>query len=32
MPEKVRELDALIDAYLKETGANVPKANPAYRK
>ncbi len=31
LPEKVKELDALIDGFLKETGALVPKPNPAYR-
>ncbi len=30
MPDKVKELDALIDAFLTETGAIVPKPNPAY--
>jgi arylsulfatase A-like enzyme len=30
MPEKVKELDALIDAFVKETGALYPKPNPAY--
>ena len=29
-PEKVKELDRLIDGFLKETKAVVPKANPAY--
>lgn len=31
MPEKVRELDALIDGFLKDTGALYPRPNPAYR-
>ena len=31
MPEKVKELDALIDAFLKDTNALTPKPNPAYR-
>jgi len=30
MPETVRELDALIAAHLKDTGAIVPIVNPAY--
>jgi len=30
MPEKVKELDALIDQFVKETGAAYPRANPAY--
>ena len=30
MPEKVKELDALISRHLAETGALVPVANPAY--
>ncbi|MFC1737023.1 sulfatase [Candidatus Hydrogenedentota bacterium] len=30
MPERVKELNALIDAHLKETGAAVPIPNPAY--
>ena len=29
-PGKVRELDALIDEFVKETGALYPKANPAF--
>ena len=29
MPEKVRELDALIDAFVRETGALCPRRNPA---
>ena len=31
MPDKVRELDLLIDAFLQETNALVPRANPAYK-
>jgi len=31
MPDKVRELDALIDAFVKDTGALYPKPNPDYR-
>lgn len=31
LPDKVRELDALIDAFLEDTGARVPQPNPAYR-
>ncbi|MCH9778007.1 MAG: sulfatase [Planctomycetes bacterium] len=30
MPEKVAELDALIDEFIKETGAVVPKPNPDF--
>ncbi|MBM4079478.1 MAG: N-acetylgalactosamine 6-sulfate sulfatase, partial [Planctomycetes bacterium] len=30
MPEKVKELDALIDKFLKDTGAVVPIPNPKY--
>jgi len=30
MPEKVKELDALIDKFLEDTGALVPIPNPAY--
>ena len=30
MPQKVKELDALIDRHLKEIGAVVPAPNPAY--
>jgi len=30
MPEKVRQLDALIDRHLKAVNAIVPKPNPAY--
>ena len=29
-PEKIRELNALIDAYLEDTNALVPSPNPAY--
>lgn len=29
-PARVRELDALLDRFLQETGAVVPKPNPAY--
>jgi len=31
MPEKVKALDALIDAFVKDTGALYPKPNPAYK-
>lgn len=31
MPEKVRELEALIDQFLKDTGASCPRPNPAYK-
>ena len=31
LPDKVRELDALIDAFIADTGARVPRPNPAYR-
>lgn len=31
MPEKVKQLDALIDQFVKETGALYPKPNPDYR-
>jgi arylsulfatase A-like enzyme len=31
MPEKVKELDALMDQFVKETGALYPKPNPAFR-
>ena len=31
MPDKVRQLDAQIDAFLKDTGATHPIPNPAYR-
>ncbi len=30
-PGKVKELDAMIDDFLKDTGATFPKPNPAYR-
>ena len=30
MPDKVKELDALIDGFVKDTGALYPKPNPAY--
>jgi len=30
-PAKVKELNALIDRFVKETGAALPKPNPAYR-
>ena len=30
MPEKVKQLDALIDGFIADTGALVPKPNPAY--
>jgi len=30
MPEKVRELDALLEKFIKDTGALVPIPNPAY--
>lgn len=30
MPDKVAEMDALIDRFIAETGALVPKPNPAY--
>jgi arylsulfatase A-like enzyme len=30
-PGKVKELDALIDGFIKDTGALAPKPNPAYR-
>ncbi|PQO43913.1 sulfatase [Blastopirellula marina] len=30
MPEKVKELDALIDQFVQETGALYPKPNPDY--
>jgi arylsulfatase A-like enzyme len=30
MPEKVKELDALIDAFVQDTGALYPQPNPAY--
>lgn len=31
LPDKVAELEALTDAFLEETGALVPRANPAYQ-
>ena len=31
MSDKVKELDALIDAFVQDTGALIPKPNPAYR-
>jgi len=31
MPEKVAELERLIDAFVEQTGALQPKPNPAYR-
>ncbi|MBK8035913.1 MAG: sulfatase-like hydrolase/transferase [Verrucomicrobiaceae bacterium] len=31
MPDKVKELDALIDTFLKDTGATFPRPNPAYK-
>jgi arylsulfatase A-like enzyme len=31
MPGKVTELDALIDGFIRDTGALAPKPNPAYR-
>jgi arylsulfatase A-like enzyme len=30
MPDRVAELDGLIDGFLKDTGALMPKPNPAY--
>ena len=30
MPDKVKELDTLIDGFLKDTGATYPRPNPAY--
>lgn len=30
MPDKVKQLDSLIDQFVKETGALYPKQNPAY--
>lgn len=32
MPEKVAELDALIEGFIKDTGALVPISNPEYRE
>ncbi len=31
MPHKVQQLDALIDGFIADTGALVPKPNPAYQ-
>jgi arylsulfatase A-like enzyme len=31
MPAKAKELDALIDGFLRDTGATHPRPNPAYR-
>jgi hypothetical protein len=31
MPAKVREMGLLIDQFLRDSGAIVPKPNPAYR-
>lgn len=31
LPEKVKELDALIEAFVQDTGALYPKPNPDYR-
>ena len=31
MPAKVKELDAMIDAFLQDTNATYPRPNPAYR-
>ncbi|WP_395749340.1 sulfatase [Prosthecobacter sp.] len=31
MPDKVKELEAMIDGFLKDTGANYPRPNPAYQ-
>lgn len=31
MPDKVREMDALIDRFIQQTGALVPLPNPAYQ-
>ena len=31
MPEKVKELDALLDAFVRDTGALYPKPNPDYQ-
>ena len=30
-PETVKQLDALIDGFLKDTGATYPRANPAFK-
>lgn len=32
MPEKVAQLEALIDSFLADTGALVPRPNPTYRE
>jgi arylsulfatase A-like enzyme len=32
MPDKVKELGAIMDRFLRDTGAVIPKPNPAYRK
>ena len=31
MPDKAKELEALIDGFLKDTGATYPRPNPAYK-
>lgn len=31
MPDKVKELDVLIDGFLQDTGASYPRPNPAYK-
>ena len=31
MPDKVKELEDLIDGFLKDTGATYPRPNPAYK-
>ena len=31
MPDRVKELEALIDGFLKDTGATYPRPNPAYK-
>ena len=31
LPEKVKELDALLSRWLQETGAKIPKPNPDYK-
>jgi len=31
MPEKVKELETVMDAFIADTGALVPKPNPAYK-
>jgi arylsulfatase A-like enzyme len=30
MPQKVKELNLMMDGFLKDTGAILPKPNPAY--